>query len=91
MSLRMRAMMHWVSGSPKRALNSSTLGPASVIMRPTKSTPWKRRPSAARPAMVGNTISSITCLCISRDMFVAGETVPMPPVIGPWSSSRARL
>ena len=34
MSLFMRAMMTCVSGSPKRALNSSTLGPWSVIMRP---------------------------------------------------------
>jgi hypothetical protein len=34
MSERMRATITWVSGSPKRALNSSTLGPFSVIIRP---------------------------------------------------------
>ncbi len=27
----------------------------------------------------------------SRLMFVVGETVPMPPVFGPWSPSSARL
>ena len=34
MSERMRAMMTWVSGSPKRALNSRTRGPCSVIISP---------------------------------------------------------
>ncbi len=91
MSERMRAMMTCVSGSPKRALNSSTFGPDSVIMRPAKRTPWKRRPSAARPATVGTTISCMIRLWPSRLMFVVGETVPMPPVFGPLSPSSARL
>ena len=91
MSERMRAMITCVSGSPKRALNSSTFGPDSVIMRPANSTPWNRRPSAARPAIVGTTISCMIRLWPSTLMFVVGETVPMPPVFGPWSPSSARL
>ena len=91
MSERMRAMMAWVSGSPKRALNSSTFGPDSVIISPAKSTPWKRRPSEAIPAIVGTTISCMMRLWASRRRLVVGETVPIPPVLGPWSPSRARL
>ena len=30
----MRGSTTWVSGSPKRALNSSTLGPSFVSMKP---------------------------------------------------------
>src|ERR1039457_224253 len=33
-SLSMRIMMGWVSGSPKRQLNSNTMGPRAVIMMP---------------------------------------------------------
>ena len=35
MSDFMRATITWVSGSPKRALNSRTFGPCSVIISPT--------------------------------------------------------
>ena len=72
-------------------MNSSTFGPASVIINPANSTPWKRRPSAARPATVGTITSCMIRLCPSSVRLVVGETVPMPPVFGPLSPSSARL
>ena len=43
----------WVSGSPKRQLNSSTRGPSAVSMSPAYSTPTYGRPSARRPSTAG--------------------------------------
>ena len=55
MSVSRRRRMASVSGSPKRVLNSRTMGPRGVIMMPQKRTPLKgcarracRRRSAAR-------------------------------------------
>jgi len=47
------------SGSPKRTLNSSTIGPASVSMRPAYRTPRYGAPSRAiRQAMGSNTVAT---------------------------------
>ena len=43
-SLRRRGSTACVSGSPKRQLNSSTFGPAAVIISPAYRTPWNGVP-----------------------------------------------
>ena len=43
-------------GSPNLQLNSSTFGPAFVIIRPAYNTPKKDRPSFRKPS----TVASIT-------------------------------
>ena len=45
----MRIMIGWVSGSPKRQLNSSTIGPSAVIMIPQYRMPLYSAPSARMP------------------------------------------
>ena len=45
----------WVSGSPNRALNSTTRGPAAVIARPTYSRPANGVPRRRISARVGST------------------------------------
>ena len=82
MSERIRAMMTCVSGSPKRELNSSTFGPASVIISPANSTPWKRRPSAARPAIVGRMTSCMIRLWPSRLRWWSATRCPCRPCSG---------
>ena len=41
--------------------------------------------------MVGWKISSMHCLAISGVYWGGGEMAPMPPVLGPWLPSKARL
>ena len=53
MSLARRSISTWVSGSPKRALYSTSLGPCFVSIRPAKSTPRYGLPSAAMAEKVG--------------------------------------
>ena len=36
-------------------------------------------------------MSCMICLWTSIERLVAGETAPIPPVLGPWSPSSARL
>ena len=61
-----------VSGSPNRALNSTTFGPFAVIISPAYKQPLKGRPSFFMPSMVGFRISSITRSRISGVMTGAG-------------------
>mmetsp|Transcript_1456 Transcript_1456/g.3695 ORF Transcript_1456/g.3695 Transcript_1456/m.3695 type:complete len:353 (+) Transcript_1456:511-1569(+) len=90
-SLSISVMMASVSGSPKRALNSMTLGPLSVSMRPAKRQPMNGWPSAAMPSTVGLRISSLICFISSGVTKGVGAKAPMPPVFGPWSLSKIRL
>ena len=57
-SLFRRGSTTSVSGSPKRALNSITLMPSRVFIRPPYSTPVKGHPSAHIASAVGCMIRS---------------------------------
>ena len=48
-----RASSGWVSGSPKRALNSTTRRPRDVSARPAYSRPWNGVPRRAISSIVG--------------------------------------
>src|SRR5436305_418140 len=50
----------WVSGSPKRQLNSITFGPSAVRTRPTYSSPAKGVPSRRSSPSVGRTTAAST-------------------------------
>ena len=52
-SLRSRGSTACVSGSPKRTLYSSTLGPSGVSIRPAYSTPWNGVPRRASSSITG--------------------------------------
>ncbi len=56
MSPASRIISTWHSGSPKRALNSTTLGPSAVAISPAYRTPRYGMPSRAMPAMTGWTM-----------------------------------
>jgi hypothetical protein len=83
--------MAWHSGSPKRQLNSTTRGPSLVIMIWMKSTPAYGAPSLAMAASTGAAISSITRRLSASSRAGTGAYTPMPPVIGPRSSSKTVL
>ncbi|KXC04894.1 hypothetical protein MhomT_14020 [Microbacterium hominis] len=55
-----RARTTWVSGSPKRALNSMTLMPSAVRMSPAYSSPMNGVPSASRVRMTGSATVRVT-------------------------------
>jgi hypothetical protein len=58
--VRNSASTTWVSGSPKRQLNSITCGPAEVSARPTYSKPVNGTPRRASSATTGATIWRVT-------------------------------
>ena len=67
-------MIGWVSGSPRRQLNSTVRGwPAASIIKPAYKKPVKTMPSLAIPAMVGWMISCITLACTLGVTTGAGE------------------
>ena len=74
-----------------RQLNSSTLGPSSVSISPGNNIPRNPIPSALMPAMKRSRISVFTRSIKVALIVPDGETVPMPPVLGPWFPSNARL
>ena len=76
-----------VSGSPKRVLNSRTLGPFAVSMIPMKSVPQKSIPSPAIASTEGRTIVRSISPMSSGVTTSAGEYAPIPPVLGPVSPS----
>mmetsp|Transcript_102719 Transcript_102719/g.296940 ORF Transcript_102719/g.296940 Transcript_102719/m.296940 type:complete len:233 (+) Transcript_102719:2170-2868(+) len=80
-----------VSGSPKRQLNSITIGPSSVIIRPANKQPTKGLPSALMPSIVGFRMVVLMRSSISSLTVGVGAKAPMPPVFGPWSPSKIRL
>ena len=91
MSLFKRGKTTSVSGSPKRALNSITLMPAGVFIRPPYRTPVSGQPSATmapaalqRIFLYANSLSS--SVMKGRPVYA-----PIPPVLGPLSPSKARL
>jgi hypothetical protein len=73
-SLFSRIMMGWVSGSPRRQLNSMVRGrPVLSIIRPAYRKPVKGMPSRAMPLMVGSMISRTTRACTCGVTTGAGE------------------
>ena len=66
----MRIMMGCVSGSPKRQLNSSTMGPRAVIMMPQYRMPLYSAPSAFMPAITGRAmwVTSQSRICGVDDL-----------------------
>ncbi len=72
-SERRRGSIACVSGSPKRALNSITFGPSTVIISPAKSVPLKGLPSSFMASTMGRTIVDITVSVISSVITGAGE------------------
>ena len=90
-SLSMRIRIGCVSGSPNRQLNSSTIGPRAAIISPQYRIPLYSIPSAFMPSTVGRATccSSHCVICSSRSP--GNEYAPMPPVLGPVSSSPTRL
>ncbi|VWL93240.1 Uncharacterised protein [Collinsella intestinalis] len=89
-SLFRRGISTSVSGSPKRALYSMTLGPSGVSMKPPYRQPRKSMPSRLAAAMVSSRMRHISA-CSSSVTIGTGLYTPMPPVLGPRSPSRARL
>ena len=79
-----------VSGSPKRALNSSTRGPSSVSISPAKRHADERR-AAARELVDARAGGSASTSSAASSSHGTGEYAPMPPVFGPSSPSPARL
>ena len=70
MSVSRRRRMASVSGSPKRVLNSRTIGPRGVIMMPQKRMPLKGVPSELMP-------STVFCAMLRRSHWrMAGVTMP---------------
>ena len=86
-----RASTTCVSGSPKRALNSTTFSPDDVSASPTYRTPENGVPRRAISAIVGRATRSTTSSTRSAGAHGSGEYAPMPPVLGPSSPSCARL
>src|SRR5690625_1834960 len=84
-------MMGWASGSPTRALNSSTLGPWAVSMTPAYKTPVKGNPSLLSTARVGSMILPTISSYIFSSTAGVGDNAPMPPVLGPLSPASRRL
>ena len=80
-----------VSGSPKRALYSTTFGPSFVSISPTYSTPLNVKPSAFIARSVGSRISRSVRSAMCRVYSGLGANAPMPPVFGPLSPSNTRL
>ena len=80
-----------VSGSPKRALYSTTFGPSFVSIKPTYSTPLNVKPSEFIAFSVGIRISFSVRSAISSVYSGLGANAPMPPVFGPLSPSNTRL
>jgi len=78
-------------GSIVDAAQKSPRGPSGPIMSPTKSTPAYGAPSFAMAASVGVTISSMTRPVMASSTTGAGEYAPIPPVLGPRSSSKIVL
>ena len=69
-----RSITGCVSGSPKRTLNSMTLGaPLASIIRPAYRKPVNGTPSAIMPCTVGFTTSRMTRACTSGVTTGAGE------------------
>ena len=84
-------MSDCVSGSPKRQLNSSTLGPPWVKIIPAKSTPRNSISSRRRASSVGTKTSRSIMRSTSLVARGVGEYAPMPPVLGPMSPSPSCL
>ena len=80
----------WASGSPKRTLYSSSLGPSGVSMSPCRAHPGSR----CRAAQLGER-GLHEPVHDRADDIVAGDghrrVGPMPPVLGPVSPSPTRL
>mmetsp|Transcript_85350 Transcript_85350/g.238224 ORF Transcript_85350/g.238224 Transcript_85350/m.238224 type:complete len:203 (-) Transcript_85350:2531-3139(-) len=83
--------MACVSGSPKRQLNSMTTGPSAVSINPAKRQPTNGLPSALSPSTVGCSTSFVILSSMAASTTGVGAKAPMPPVLGPWSPSKARL
>ncbi len=86
-----RGRIDCVSGSPKRALNSSTFGPDSVSISPAKSTPMNGAPRRASSSTTGACTCSTSSATSGAPKPGTGENEPMPPVFGPASPSPIRL
>ena len=81
----------WVSGSPNRALNSTTRVPREVSASPTYSSPEYGVPRRRISASVGRITRSTTSSLRPGGAQGSGEYAPMPPVLGPVSPSPTRL
>ncbi len=79
------------SGSPKRTLYSISFGPSGPTIRPAKSTPWNGVPRSAMPRTVGSMMRVMIAASRAGVISGAGDTAPMPPVLGPVSPSPTRL
>src|ERR1035437_6099771 len=90
-SLSRILMYDWVSGSPKRALNSMTFGPPFVIIIPGNKIPLNVRPLFFKAIKVGITIFSLISFICASVIHDTGAIVPMPPVFFPLSPSRTLL
>src|SRR4029079_16598839 len=81
----------WVSGSPNRQLNSSTLGPSSASMSPAYSSPTNGAPRFASSASTGRCTCSTSASASVAAIPGTGAYAPIPPVFGPSSRSNARV
>ena len=62
----MRGISTCVSGSPKRALNSSTRGPSGVIISPANRQPMNGAPRRASSSSTGSWISRDEAAAVER-------------------------
>ena len=90
-SLSIRMTIGCVSGSPKRALNSSTIGPRAVMIKPQYRMPRNSAPSSRMPATTGRAMWLTSQSRIWSSTSIGVEYAPMPPVFGPVSPSPTRL
>ena len=81
------------SGSPNRTLNSITFGPSAVSIRPDVEEAAERVPlgRACRRATGATIVAQDARRASAASTSGLGANAPMPPVFGPWSSSKARL
>ena len=86
-----RGSVTCASGSPNRALYSSTLQPPRVRMSPAKMTPRYGVPRRTRARAIGAMSSSARPCASPSGSTPVGENAPMPPVFGPVSPSPTRL